>query len=337
MKNILHMIAAMTVASSLLLSGCGAKAPAATPVTPETPVPGKAETLDWPKKDIQIVVPFAAGGDTDFNARVYAKYLTEELGVNVVVVNTTGNGGVTGTRKMMDSKADGYTVLFNTSALLMNIVSGAANYTMDDMEIASVAGIRAGDILTVGSKLGVKTMEELLAYTKAHPGEVRVAITTGAHNHATGLYLKNAGFDVTLLDAGGTSERMAALLGGHLEMIMNPLGGISDYLKSGELVALANPISERPKYIAEIPTAIEQGFDIANDGYYLWAFPKGTDPKVIEFFNKAVEKIATTNTEYQESIKTSYFQEPFYASREEAKKLLEAQFEDMNSLKTNFK
>lgn len=297
---------------------------------------GAAGAVDWPKKTIQIIAPFAAGGDTDFNARVYAKFLTKELGVNVVVVNTTGNGGVTGTRKMLDSANDGYTVLFNTSALLMNMVSGAANYGLDAMEIACIAGIRAGDIITVRGDMGIKNMDELIGYSKKHPGELRLAITTGAHNHATALYLLRAGLEATLLDAGGTSERMAGLLGGHLEIIMNPLGGIADYLASGTLVAIANPIAKRPANIPEIPTCKEQGYDVVNDGYYLWAFPKGTDKAIVEKFNAAVKKICTTNPEYAEAIKASYKQEPFFADRDEAIKLLEVQLQDMSTLKSVF-
>lgn len=290
----------------------------------------------WPKKNIQVVVPFNAGGDTDFNARTYAKYLTKELGRNVVVVNTSGNGGVTGSRKVLESPADGYTVLFITSAILMNMISGAADYTLEDFEVANIAGIRAGDIVTIRGDMGIKTFGELVEYTKKNPGELNLGITTAAHNHATALYLKKAGLDVNLVDAGGTSERMAALLGGHLDIIMNPLGGIADYLKTGELVAVGNPIANRPKYIPEIPTIVEQGYQAANDGYYIWLFPKGTDSTIIEKFNAAVEKICLTNPEYQETIRASYFQEPYFANREKAMKLLNDQFNEMSSLKEFF-
>lgn len=292
--------------------------------------------IDWPKKTIQIIAPFAAGGDTDFNARVYAMYLSKELGVNVVVSNVTGGGGAIGTRKVLDSKPDGYTILFNTSAILVNIVSGAADYTFQDLNVANIAGIRAGDIVAIRADMGIKTMDELMKYSKKNPGKLRLAITTGGHNHATALLLKNAGLDATLVDAGGTTERMAALLGGHLDIIMNPLGGISDYIKTGKLVALANPIAKRPKYIPEIPTVLESGYNAVNDGYYLWVFPKGVDEAIIAKFNAAVQKICTTNSEYQEKIKTSYMQEPFFAGKEEAKKLLEEQFKDYESLKGQF-
>ena len=333
-KSILKMFAVMLV-FGVLLYGCSAGASSSSGASVKNDS-GTADASDWPKKNIQIIVPFAAGGDTDFNARTYAQFLSEELGTNVVVVNTTGNGGVTGTRKVMESANDGYTILFNTSALLMNMVSGAADYGLDDFEIANIAGLRAGDIITVRGDLGIKTMDDLMAYSKNHPGEMRLAITTGAHNHATALYLLREGLDATLLDAGGTSERMAALLGGHLEIIMNPVGGISDYLETGELVAIANPIAKRPANIPDIPTCLEEGYNVSNDGYYLWAFPKGTDQAIIDKFNAAVEKICMTNPEYQELIKSTYKQEPFYAGQQEAKELLETQYEEMSTLKSYF-
>lgn len=315
-----------------IFAGCSA--PATEPTT--TPVGNSPTNIDWPKKNIQIIVPFGAGGDTDFNARTYAQFLTKELGTNVVVVNTTGNGGVTGTRKVMDSANDGYTVLFNTSAFIMNVVSGAADYGFDNFEVANVAGIRAGDIVAVRKDSGFKTMKDLVDYTNANPDKLKLAITTGGLNHGTALLLQQAGVKATLVDAGSTSERLAALLGGHLDIVMNPYGTIKDYLTTGELVALANPIAERPKYIADIPTAKEQGYDAVLDGYYFWAFPKGTDPAIVEKFNTAVKKISE-NAEYQEMIKTSYSQEPFYAGREEGLKLLNIQMEQMDKFRAMFK
>ncbi len=291
---------------------------------------------DWPKKTIQIIVPFAAGGDTDFNARVYATYLTKELGVNVVVSNVTGGGGAIATRKVLDSKPDGYTILFNTSAILVTIVSGAADYTFNDLNFADIAGIRAGDIIAIRSDMNIKTYDELVKYSQKNPGKLRLAITTGAHNHATALLLKKAGLNATLVDAGGTSERMGALLGGHLDIIMNPLGGINDYIKTGKLVALANPIAKRPKYIPDIPTVVESGYNAVNDGYYVWVFPKGTDEAIITKFNAAISKICTTNAEYQEKIKTAYMQEPFFAGKDEAKKLLLDQYKSYEGLTGQF-
>ena len=71
----------------------------------------------WPDKTVQVIAPFRAGGDTDFNARVYAKYLRQELGVPFVIVNIDGGGGTLGSRKAKDAAPDGYTVLVTTTAL----------------------------------------------------------------------------------------------------------------------------------------------------------------------------------------------------------------------------
>ncbi|MFQ3621155.1 MAG: tripartite tricarboxylate transporter substrate-binding protein [Spirochaetales bacterium] len=99
---------------------------------------GKKERpeLDWPKNAIQILVSYNPGGDTDFNARTYAKYLEKELGQPVVVVNVAGVGGTLGSRKVKDSPPDGYTVLFYHTAMIVNQITDMVPYGFEDFELS---------------------------------------------------------------------------------------------------------------------------------------------------------------------------------------------------------
>ena len=291
----------------------------------------------WPERTIQIVCPFGAGGDTDYNARLLASYLSKELNKNVVVVNTTGAGGSIGAQKVADSKADGYTIFFgHSSALMMNFVTGAASYTMDDFEIACMPGMKPGDMVTVLGGRGFNSYGDLVQYTKDHPGELTIGISPGAGTHAQVLNMKEEGLDATPVEQGSGPERMASLLGGHLDIIISQMGVIKDYVTAGDLVNLGTMVSERNILIPEIPTLVEQGYDVASDCYFVCLFPKGTDEKIIEKFNTLAEKIVTSNAEYQDKLKSMYSQAPFFAGAEESAAILNELDGEFSELKKYF-
>lgn len=223
---------------------------------------GCAHALDWPKKAIQIICPFAPGGDTDFNARAYIEGASKTLGVDIVITATTGNGGAVGARKGKESPNDGYTVFYTSSAFLTNELSGAIDFNIDAFDFSCIAGKGPGVIICVSSELGVKNLEELAELTRKRPGELLLAADTGATTHIVALMMKKAGIDAHIVDAGPSGDRVAALLGGHVDIIVNSYGSIADFLASGDFVALGIATDEQPRYIPEIPTCIDQGFDI---------------------------------------------------------------------------
>ena len=281
----------------------------------------KAEAA-WPKKAIQVVVPFKPGGDTDFNARVYAKYLEKELGQSLVIVNVDGNGGSLGSRKVKDSSADGYTVLFYHAAMLINEASGIVEYGTDAFEMGCIAGMNPGDIFTVTKNSKYQTLKDLVEDSQKNPGAVRFAGNTGATTFLEGLLLNAAGAKINIVDAGGASDRIAALRGGHLDVIPNPYGTVKPYLTNGDFRALAVVTEERNPKFPQIPTAKEQGYDVVMPIPYFYLFPKGTPKAIIDKFVKAVEKVAKENKEYAADIAKAYDQTPFFLPADEAAKFL---------------
>ncbi len=172
---------------------------------------GGAAAPVWPERTVQIVCPFGAGGNTDYNARMLAEYLSKAEKKNVVVVNTTGAGGSIGAQKVLDSKADGYTIFFgHTSGLMVNMITGAADFTLDDFEIGCLPGMKPGDMVTVRSGRKFTNYDELVKYSKAHPGELNIGISPGAGTHAQVLQMIEAGLDATPVEQGSGPERMAS-------------------------------------------------------------------------------------------------------------------------------
>lgn len=97
----------------------------------------------WPK-NVEVVVPYGAGGDTDFNARLLSQKLSKKLGTNIVVSNIKGNGGATGSRKVKDGKKDGSILLFNHTGFAVNKASKASDFGFDDFSFASIVGLNPG-------------------------------------------------------------------------------------------------------------------------------------------------------------------------------------------------
>lgn len=302
-------------------------APAVEPSDPATESEAPAvEELDWPKKDITVIVPFNPGGDTDINARLYVDRLSDLLGVNVVCQNISGNGGATGATQAYKSANDGNTVLFYHTALVTNYVCEATEFGVDGFEIACIAGMNAGNVICVNGQSPYNTLAELIEASKTE--NITFAANAGATTYWMGALLNNAGANFNLVDMGGAAERVTALLGNQVTAIPNPVGTTQQYLESGDFKALALLEADRNSTYADIPTAVEQGVDVACPIYYFFAFPKGTDPGIVEKFSAAVKQVNET-TEYAEALEQSgYAQAVYYEDSATASSTLMAQQED---------
>lgn len=318
MKRLFALLLTCALCTALF-SGCGSSSGQTNDSSGESGSDG----ADWPTRPITIIVPYGAGGDTDFNARAYLEGLSDELGTSLVVSNVTGSGGSIASRQVKDSDPDGYTVLFFHTAMNVNEAIGTADFGLDDFKLACVVGKGPGEIIVARKDAGYTNLEELKEYTQEHPGEVKLGIETGTMVHINGKQMQDAGIDVSFVDAGGASDRVAALAGGHIDLIINAYGTVKDYLETGEFVALGQVNSERSDGFPDIPTAVEQGFDIHLEKYYFFAFPKDTPDEIVQKFADAC-KVVSEDPAYAESIMESYRQTPFYTDAEEGRQLLDS-------------
>ncbi len=348
MKRTISLLLALMMVLAIL-SGCGGtKAPESS--APETSAPEsgapessapEANPLDnpWPEKTVNIIVPYGAGGDTDVNARALADKLAEKTGGTFIVTNISGNGGATGTLEALNSPADGYTILFHHTAFIVSQLIGNTPFTYDDVEFGAIVGRSAGNVITMNAKYGITNLDELIAYTKEHPGELKIAANTGATTHATALALRAAGADIKMVDAGGSTERIAALLGGHVDIIVNPINTIADYLKTGELVGLCtdnDTISEELRDQYGLLPASEQGHpEMGLPFYYTMMFPKGTDRAIVDKLDALLDDIINNDTDYQETIYTAYLQKPCFYPSDEGKAIMEDAFDAFSDLDFN--
>ncbi len=295
-----------------------------------------ATTVEWPK-NVEIVVPAGAGGDTDFNARLLAQYLGEEIDANFVVSNVNGNGGATGTRQVKDAKPDASSVLFYHTAFVVNELCGTTDYGFDDYEFVAIAAQNPGNVIVVNSELGVNSVDELIEYSKAHPGELKMAAQTGATSYAEAALLRDNGLDANIVDAGSASDRLAALLGGHVDIISASYGSVKDYVAEGSVKVLAT-YGEEDITVEDgvvIPSLITEGYDIKIPFYYFFAFPKGTDAQYVNELSEALKTIVETNTEYQEKIASTYYQKPVYFNAEDGLAKFDEVYEILGTIDFN--
>lgn len=282
-----------------------------------TAMPAAAQE-NWPDGPIQVIVPFGAGGDTDFNARVLSKYLEPQLGVSMPVINVTGAGGSIGARQALDAAADGQTVLFFHSAMLVNTASGMSEFSWKDFELAGIAGREPGGLIVVKADAPWQSLTELVEASNAEPASIDLTTNSGATTYLVGSLLNQAGAQFNFVDVGGSADRLTAVLGGNVDVSQNPLGQVKPYLESGELRALGALSAERTEALPDVPTVIEQGYDVSFQYDYFYLFPKGTPQEIVGKFGEAVRAVVEDNSDYAAEIRGTYFQEPYFLSADDA-------------------
>lgn len=333
MNKTLKKVLGMTLAATMLcgaLTACGGNTDSGNS--------GDGSAADnWPSKSIQMIVPMSAGGDTDFNARTYAKYLEDILGESVVVTNITGNGGALGSEDVKNAEPDGYKCLFYHTCLNINQATGVADYGSEAFETVAVVGKSAGEAVVVRADAPYNTMQELLEYSKAHPQTVKIAANTGATSHWAAVVLNvEEDAQLNIVNTSSSSERVANLLGGQLDVIINPIGTVQDYITSGDFKYLAVTTPERLDYLSDVPTCLEQDVKLSYELTYYVMFPKGTDPEICAKFADAFKQVSEM-PEYAEEIKTAYNQTPFFLNTEDSIKYIQEENEKMMAYAEYFK
>ena len=246
----------------------------------------------YPSRPIRIVVPYAAGGATDLITRVVAKDLTASLGVSVIVENHAGGGGTIATKMVALADPDGYTLLTATNGPFAIGPAIYQNVGYDPVKsfapIAYLAG--APDLLVARADLPVKTLADLFAYAKAHPGELNYGAGAGTPANLIIEWLKKkAGVDIVYIPHRGGAPATTDLLAGQTQLGIEILAPLLPYVRDRRLTPLAVTGARRSPELPDVPTLIESGFPQAD---FVAAFgivaPAGTRPEIVGKLNRAI-------------------------------------------------
>ncbi len=311
--TVLCAVAAMASGQALFAAGSSDSGKKAAPADAAAGYPGKA---------VQVIVPVGAGGDTDMNARLFGKYLEKELGQPVVIVNVSGGGGTIGMKRVMDSAADGYTVLFYHGEAMIPKIAGLVDYGIDAFDMAGIAVLDDTTVLATHPGMPFKNMKEFVDYAKAHPGEVEFGMQTGGYPHLVGIVLQAvAGIKLNLVDVGGNAAKTVALKGRKTQVINTQYGLTKDFFTAGDFVCLGLTSAKRNPLFPDIPTTAEQGFPLEFNKFFFYGMPKGTPQPIVAKFSAAMKKVVE-NPDYKAEA-AKIFVTPTYLPPAEATKLAE--------------
>lgn len=255
--------------------------------------PALAQKADYPHKPITLVVPYPPGGPNDAIARALGPELAKALAVPVVIENRAGAAGNIGTGSIARAAADGYTIGLPGSALSINtVIFETVPYKLSDFR--AVGMVAQGAVVAVAHpSLGVKTIPQLIAHAKAHPGALSFPSGgRGTSPYLAGELLRNsAQLDIVHVPYKGTGEFIPDLLSGRVPVaFVSPLIA-RQHVERGSLVALATTGSKRLRGWENLPTVEEAGvagFKVLP--WYAVIAPAATPADVIAKLNTALQQ-----------------------------------------------
>ncbi|KCB29156.1 Bug family tripartite tricarboxylate transporter substrate binding protein [Bordetella hinzii] len=249
----------------------------------------------YPERSITLQVGFAAGGPTDAMARMIASEIGTELGQSVVVENKPGAGSNIAASQVARAKPDGYTLLMVavTSAINQTLYDKPGFNLVTDFEPVGLVG-KIPSVLVVNPQLPVHSVQELVAYAKAHPG----TLTFGSSGNGTSIHIagemfkRAAGIDVTHVPYRGSAPAGVAVMAGQVSYMFDNVPTVWPFVQTGRMRALAVTTKERIASDPKLPTMAESGFpDFDVSSWYGLIAPARTPPEVIRRLNDALQKV----------------------------------------------
>lgn len=256
---------------------------------------GQGDAARWPTRPVRIVVGLSAGGPTDILARIVGQALSDKLGQPVIIENRPGAGGDIAMEAVVHSAPDGYTLFMATSGPMSINATLYGNLGYDPLkDLAPITGIASAPfVVCVNPNVPVKSMKELVAYAKAHPGKLNYGAVTGSASHlATALFTNEADIEMTFIPYKGAAPAATDLLAGQIDLSFLSTPGAVPYMKAGKLRGLGVTSARRIDQAKDLPTIGETvlpGYE-ASVWYGLVA-PSRTPKAIVERLHREVAAI----------------------------------------------
>jgi tripartite-type tricarboxylate transporter receptor subunit TctC len=250
----------------------------------------------YPAKSIRLIVPFAAGGSSDFTARKLAHRISTSWGQQVIVDNRAGGTGVIGMQIAAKAAPDGYTMLFASSSTFATAPAISANLPYDPVkDYTPISLVVLGpNVLTAHPSLPVQSLKDLIQLAKAKPGQISYAspgVATASHMAGV-LFARGAGIDLLHVPYKGGGIAVSDVLAGQVHLLFGSVSTSLSMVRIGKLRALAVTSTKRVSTIPEIPTMIESGlpgYEVAQ--WFGLAAPAGLPRALVTKFNQELVRI----------------------------------------------
>lgn len=254
----------------------------------------------YPVKPVRVIVPFAAGGGTDIQARVLFKELHEQFGQAFLVDNRPGASGLIGAELAVNSPADGYTLLFTAAPLATNATLYKNTMKFDPVKnLAPISLISSTPmVLIVHPSVPARTLKELIELSRKNTAPLNVAINVpGSTSHLSAEMFKQfAGLKFTNVPFKGGGPAMIAVVGGELDFQFAEGLLAAPQIRAAKVRALAVSTPKPSPFFPELPTMDSFLPGFVSDNWFAMFFPAGTSREIIATINAAIKKALETKT-----------------------------------------
>ena len=256
-----------------------------------------AQKGEWPSKPIKMLVPYGAGGAADVAARLFAEHLGQVFGQQFVVENRTGGGGLIGAAALARSDPDGYTV--GSGGMSVHVLAAALSENpgfdpvKDFNHIAFLGG--APSVIVAHPSIGVKSMQEMLAYARGLPKEMPyVSSGTGTVGHIVFEYVVvKEKLNAVHVPYRAGSAAVVDLLAGRVTVGALNWATARQHIQAGTLIPLGVSSAKRLPQLPDLPTLSELGYpDIVTTTWTMISGPVGMPRTIVEAINREVRAIA---------------------------------------------
>jgi tripartite-type tricarboxylate transporter receptor subunit TctC len=252
-----------------------------------------AQAQQWPAKAVRIIVPFGAGGGTDIQGRLLGQKFQQSMGQNFLVDNRAGASGLIGAELVAKSPGDGYTILFTTASLAVNITLYGKRVKFDPMtDLMPVSWISSVPLVLVAHpSVPVKNVKELIALAKKSGKMIAAHNGAGTTSHLSVEMLRLfGGVDVTPVPYKGGGPAIVALISGETDFSFATALAAQPFIKSGKVRPLAVTTAKRSSTFPDLPTMNSIYPEFESDNWYAMFFPKGTPGDVVAKLNAEIIK-----------------------------------------------
>jgi tripartite-type tricarboxylate transporter receptor subunit TctC len=266
---------------------------------------GPAAAQQYPAKPVRIIVPYAAGGNTDFTARSIAEKLTEAYKRQFIVENRPGAATNIGSDMVAKAAPDGYTLLMGgaANAINMSLFAKLPYDTLRDFDPIALC-VQGANVLVIHPSLPPKNLKELIALAKTQPGKLNYGSSgLGSSNQMAGELLNiMAGIKIVHVPYKGNAPALTDLLGGHVEMIFSGVPALLPHIQNGRVRAIAIGSRKRFPALPQVPTFDESGLKGYEATTWFGMLAPAKTPKDI---------VSRLNVEVDKAIKSADIQQRF--------------------------
>jgi tripartite-type tricarboxylate transporter receptor subunit TctC len=252
---------------------------------------GQALPQDYPSRPVRLIVGFPPGGPTDIVGRLMGQWLSERLGQQFVIENRPGAGGNIATQAVLNSPADGYTLLMASHANAINATlyqKLAFDFLQDAAPVAGL--VRVPNVLEVHPSVPARTVAEFIAHVKANPGQLSYASAgngTSAHLAAE-LFKAMTGVNLVHVPYRGSGPALVDMLSGQVQVMFDAVPSSIGHINEGKLRAIAVTTTTRSSALPDVPTVADTIPGYETSGWFGIAVPKGTPSGVVERLNREI-------------------------------------------------